>query len=78
MEGLAARRGCLSAALRRVVAFVCGRAQTFSWTPLVTAAYKGHVEFVRLMLDRGADKEAKTKVRAQHSSAATRCVGAWC
>ena len=33
------------------------------YTPLHLAAMEGHLESVRLLLDRGADKEAKTKVR---------------
>ena len=33
------------------------------FTPLNNAAFKGHLEIVRLLLDRGADKEARDKVR---------------
>ena len=55
---------------------VCGRAQNGA-TPLHTAAFSGHLECVRLLLERGADKEAKTKVRTPtRATAAARCVGA--
>jgi len=32
------------------------------WTPLKSASKNGHVEVVKVLLDRGADKEAKTTV----------------
>ena len=55
---------------------MCGRAQDGD-TPLHTAAFSGHLECVRLLLERGADKDAKTKVRAHtRTTAAARCVGA--
>jgi hypothetical protein len=44
------------------------RAQA-AFTPLATAANHGHLEVVRLLLERGADKNVKSNVRA-------RCVGA--
>lgn len=31
------------------------------WTPLICAAFKGHAECVKLLLERGADKEAQGK-----------------
>jgi ankyrin repeat protein len=54
--------------LRRACAHVGGtlgrrRAQNGS-TALMFAAEKGHVDCVRLLLDAGADKEAKNEVRA--------------
>jgi ankyrin repeat protein len=33
-------------------------------TPLHWASYNGHLECVRLLLERGADKEARDRVRA--------------
>jgi hypothetical protein len=47
-------------------------------TPLFCAAYYGKPECVQLLLERGADKEAKSIVRAPHTraTAAARCVGA--
>jgi ankyrin repeat protein len=42
---------------------VCGRAQD-GFTPLQKAAWHGHLECARLLLERGADKEAKGNVRA--------------
>jgi hypothetical protein len=41
-------------------------------SPLLCAALCGHVEVARLLLERGADKEAKSMVRA----ATARCVAA--
>jgi ankyrin repeat protein len=38
------------------------RAQN-GWTPLHMAAWNGRVSVVPLLLERGADKEAKTNVR---------------
>ena len=35
----------------------------FGWTSLMCAAIEGHVEVASLLLQRGADIEAKTKVR---------------
>ena len=53
---------------------VCGRAQNGE-TPLHKAALYGRLECARLLLDRGADKEAKDKVCAPtHVTAAARCV----
>jgi hypothetical protein len=48
---------------------VCGRAQ-YDTTPLHEAALSGKPECVRLLLDRGADKDARNHVRAPHASAA--------
>ena len=53
---------------------LCGRAQK-GWTPLHYAALYGHLVVVRLLLERGADKEAKSNVRAPRVTAATLCVG---
>jgi hypothetical protein len=38
--------------------FVC----QIGWTPLHRASYYGHIEVVRLLLDRGADIQAQTEV----------------
>jgi hypothetical protein len=45
-----------------VALLLCGRAQD-GLTPLRWAALYGHLEVVRLLLDRGADKDAKENVR---------------
>ena len=37
----------------------------FELTPLICAAEKGHADCVRLLLDAGADTEAKKMVRRQ-------------
>ena len=56
---------------------VCRRAQS-GWTPLHFAARGGKLECARLLLERGANKEAKTVVRApMRATAAARCVRAW-
>ena len=34
------------------------------WTALIRAGYNGHADCVRLLLDAGADKNAKANVRA--------------
>ncbi len=47
-----------------------GRAQ-WGWTALIVAAEKGRADCARLLLDAGADKEAKDKVRASAG------VGGW-
>ena len=55
---------------------ICGCAQ-IGFTPLHEAALNGKPECVRLLVERGADKEAKDDVRAPtHVTAAARCVGA--
>ena len=46
-------------------------------TPLLFAVEEGQLEVVRLLLELGADKEAKDTVRSPPFSAAARCVGAW-
>jgi ankyrin repeat protein len=33
------------------------------WTPLHYASWSGHVDCARLLLERGADKNAKNEVR---------------
>jgi ankyrin repeat protein len=33
------------------------------WTALINAAYSGHVDCARLLIDAGADKDAKCNVR---------------
>jgi hypothetical protein len=59
-----------AAALRR-----CGCAQA-SFTPLLLAVKSGHVECVKLLVERGADKEAKDEVRcAAHPPANVCCTG---
>lgn len=45
----------------------CGGAQD-GCTPLLRAAQNGQLEVVRLLLERGADKEAKDKVRRQSAA----------
>ena len=43
---------------------------------LIVAARNGRADFVRLLLDAGADKEAKTKVRDRSAvSAFSRAIG---
>ena len=48
---------------------LCGAAAQFGQTPLIRAADNGHIESMRMLLDRGADMEAKGRVR----SAAVHC-----
>jgi ankyrin repeat protein len=36
-------------------------------TALICAAYEGHIDCVRLLVEAGADKNAKSNVRACHS-----------
>ena len=43
--------------------FVC----QYEFTSLHLASSAGHMEVVRVLLDRGANTEAKTEVRAMHS-----------
>jgi hypothetical protein len=56
----------------------------FGYTALMKAAEKGHADFARLLLDAGADTEAKTNVRASagagvacESCCSGRCVDWW-
>ncbi len=37
------------------------------WTPLHGASYGGHIEVVRLLLDRGADVQAQEMVSERES-----------
>jgi ankyrin repeat protein len=39
--------------------------QRGGWTALIRAAMHGHADCVRLLLDAGADKEAKNDVRGR-------------
>ena len=41
-----------------------GGAAQYGWTALIRAAESGHVDCTRLLLDAGADKDAKNNVRA--------------
>ena len=43
--------------------FFCVQAQE-DCTALIIAAHRGHTDSIRLLLDAGADKEAKDNVRA--------------
>ena len=36
----------------------------FAWTAVIRAAANGHFDCLRMLVDAGADKEAKTNVRA--------------
>ncbi len=48
------------------------------WTALIWAAEKGHADCARLLLDSGADKEAKDKVRATSAGVrGWRAFGVW-
>ena len=38
------------------------------WTALIAAAVMGHLDCVRLLIDAGADKEARNKVRVRVGS----------
>ena len=42
----------------------------YGYTPLLEAVAPGHVDAVRLLIDAGADKEAKNKVCSQPCSGA--------
>ncbi len=42
--------------------FACLFVGQIGWTPLHEASSRGHIEVVRLLLDRGADIQAQTKV----------------
>ena len=61
------RGDCARSALRRGTELRrwvgCGGAQ-YGNTPLHLAARYGHLEVAQLLLERGADKEAKANVRA--------------
>ncbi len=47
----------------RLTCFTCAHTQTQDGsTALICAAANGHMAFVQLLLDAGADKEAKDKV----------------
>jgi ankyrin repeat protein len=59
-----------------VALLCCGCTQTgFRLTPLLSALEEGKLEVVRLLLERGADMEAKNMVRTPRATAATCCVG---
>ena len=51
---------------------VCVREQC-GWTALFLAAFEGHADCARLLLDAGADMNAKDDVRAS----AVRTLGRW-
>ena len=46
-------------------------------TALMEAARHGHADCARLLLDAGADKEAKDCVRASPGADGWRCMGRW-
>ena len=50
----------------------------YGYTPLHKVADSGHLDSVRLLLDRGADKEAKDKVRGEGGAVDGRCVAMQC
>ena len=58
-----------------VAAAHLGRRAQFGYTVLMLSAEKGHADCARLLLDAGADKEAKNHVRASWSAARS-CVDA--
>ena len=49
------------------------RAQMSGGTALIYAAHEGHADCARLLLDAGADKEAKDPVRARAGFASEPC-----
>ena len=46
----------------------------YGYTALIVSAWSGHVEAMALLLDRGADLEAKNKVRPSAAPPASRPV----
>jgi ankyrin repeat protein len=46
----------------QLLIYVCLLVGQIGWTPLHEASYYGHIEVVRLLLDRGADIQAQTEV----------------
>ncbi|MCP4824868.1 MAG: ankyrin repeat domain-containing protein, partial [Shimia sp.] len=65
VKGALARRGHVGrGAMVRRGAVTCGLATSqYGSTALVLAACRGHTETVELLLDRGADLEAKNNVK---------------
>lgn len=51
----------LSYSKKKGFSIVESRNAANQWTPLIQAAYKGHADVVKLLLDYGADMHAKGK-----------------
>ena len=60
--------------LRRLRFCISGAAAQYGGTALIGAARFGHADCARLLLDAGADKEAKDNVRARAGRGALMCV----